>query len=181
MAQSSQAGHTGAVSPVLRASLVAALLAEALATAGCSSPPACAAAADSCMSPSPPRVTFATSINGGPASLAKDLTLPSYPVHPGEHLLVSVVVTVPRHVTVTALWLGICHDSWGWGPGDRPTGMNPILAHSRQPLPAGVRTFGLRWRLAEGRLGASSYLCTAWLSHQPPAAVARAIAVLALN
>jgi len=157
---------------------VAALVAGALAAVGCSSPSGCAAA---CMAPLPPRVMFATSINGGSAALAKDLTLPAYHVHPGEQLLMSVVVTVPRHVTVAALWLGICHDSWGWGPGDRPTGMNPILAHSRQPLPAGVRTFGLRWRLAEGRLGASWYLCTAWLSHQPPAAVARAIAVLALN
>ncbi len=131
------------------------------------------------MSPSPPRVTFATSINGGPASLAKDLTLPSYPVHPGEHLLVSVVVTVPRHVTVTALWLGICHDSWGLGPGHRPTGMNPILAHARQPLLAGAHTFGLRFRFPDGRAGASWYLCTAWLSH--PSDVARAIAVLTLH
>src|SRR5258708_39742300 len=146
MAQSSRAGHPGAVSPVLGASLWPALLAQALPTARGPSPPACAAAADSCMSPSPPRVTFATSINGGPASLAKDLTLPSYPVHPGEHLLVSVVVTVPRHVTVTALWLGICHDSWGLGPGHRPTAMNPLLAHGRPPLLARARTFGLRFR-----------------------------------
>src|SRR5260370_29436554 len=169
----------GRVGRALGASWLPALLPEPVGPAGGPSPPACAAAADSCMSPSPPRVTFATSINGGPASLAKDLTLPSYPVHPGEHLLVSVVVTVPRHVTVTALWLGICHDSWGLGPGHRPTGMNPILPHARQPLLAGAHTFGLRFRFPDGRAGASRYLCTAWLSH--PSDVARAIAVLTLH
>ena len=72
-------------------------------------------------------------------------------------------------------------DGRGWGPGDRPNGMNPILISSRQPLPAGMHTFGLRWRFPDGQLGASLYLCTAWLSQQPPWGFAGAIAVLQMG
>ena len=77
--------------------------------------------------------------------------------------------------------MGICQDSWGWGPGDRPTGMSPILISSRQPLPAGVHTFGVRWRFPARQSGTSFYLCTAWLSQEPLSGTAGAIAVLALN
>ena len=165
----------------LRASLAAALMSGLLAVAGCSSPPACAAAAGSCLSPLPPRVMFVTTINGHSAARPLPGPVPSFRVRPGEHLVMQVAVTVPRHVRVTALWVGVCKNSWGWGPGDRLTGMNPILTYSRRPLPAGVHTFGLRWRFREGRSGASLYLCVAWLSRNPSSGRAGAIAVLAPN
>jgi len=166
----------------LRASLAAALLTGALAAGGCSSapPPSCPPGA-LCPAPPAPPVIFTTTINGRTAARPLAGPVPSFPIRPGEHLVMQVAVTVPRHVRVTALWVGICKDSWGWGPGDRPTGMNPILTHSRQLLAAGMHTFGLRWRLPKAQLGASLYLCTAWLSQQPPSGSAGAIAVLALT
>jgi len=42
---------------------------------------------------------------------------------------------VPDHVKITALWFGISTGTWGSGRGGNPIGMNPILAHYRQPLP----------------------------------------------
>lgn len=107
--------------------------------------------------------------------------MPTYRVRPGEHLLMRVAVTVPAHVRVTALWLGIDAGALGMGPEDRPVGMHPILAHSRQPLSAGVHTFGLRWRVPRHLppSGLNLYLSSAWSSHQPPASVSGAIAVLA--
>jgi hypothetical protein len=148
--------------------------------ASCASPASGCPPGASCPPPPPPKVTFATTINGRYTPRPKDGAPPSYHVRPGEYLLMRVAVTVPRHVRVTALWFGISVGSWGWGPKG-PTGMNPILAHTRQPLSAGEHTFGLRWRIPAGRSGASLYLVTNWSSHQPPASVARAIATLALK
>ena len=135
----------------------------------------------SCPAPLPSRVIFTTTINGHTGARPLTGPVPSFQVRPAEHLVIRVALKVPRHVQVTALWLGICHDAWGWGQGDRPTGMNPILTYSRQPMPAGVHTFGLRWRLPEGLSAISLYLCSAWLSHDPPSGAAEAIAVLAVN
>ena len=173
------ASHTGAVSLVLRTALVAMVVAGVLAVAGCSSPPACAAAAGSCA----PRIVrwppFVTTVNGRSAVRTPVGPVPRFRVRPGERLVMQVAVKVPKHVLVTELWLGICKDSWGWGPGDRPTGMNPILYYSRRRLGAGLHTFGLRWRFPEGGLGARLLLCTAWLSQNPPSGSGGAIAVLA--
>jgi hypothetical protein len=172
-------GHTGAVIPILRASLAVAFAVGVLAACGCSfsssgCPPGapCPAAA--------PTVAFSTTINGKSAALPTDGHVPSYRVRPGEYLVIRVVVTVPSHVRVTALWFGISKGTWGNGP-EGPIGMNPILAHYRQPLSAGSHTFGLRWRLPPRHSGASLYLVTAWSSHQPSADVAQAITTLILT
>lgn len=126
-----------------------------------------------------PRVAFVPTINGVSFPPRKDGHVPSYQVRPGEHLVMSVAVTVPKHVKVTALWFGVSTGTWGSGP-DGPTGMNPVLAHYRQPLSAGSHTFGLRWRIPRRHSGASLYLTYAWNSDQPPVSSGGPVAVLAL-
>ena len=123
---------------------------------------------------------FTPTINGKYAALRKDGHVPSYRVRPGKYLVIRVAVTVPKHVKVTALWFGISQGTWGNGPNG-PIGMNPILAHYRQPLSAGSHTFGLRWRVPHRRSGAGLYLVFAWSSHQPPASVSGPVAQLLLN
>jgi len=91
-------------------------------------------------------VAFTPAINGVSFAPRKDGHVHSYWVRPGEHLVMRVAVTVPTHVTITALWFGISTGTWGNGPGG-PIGMNPILAHYRQVLSAGSHTFGLHWRV----------------------------------
>jgi hypothetical protein len=105
----------------------------------------------------------------------------SYRVHPGEDLAVRVEVVVPEHVTLTALWFGISTGTWGIGPGGRPTGMRPILAHYRHPVPTGSHMFTLRWRAPVHPPAATVYLTFAWSSHQPPASVSGPVAQLVLD
>jgi hypothetical protein len=105
--------------------------------------------------------------------------MPRYRIRPGEHLLMRVALTVPENLRLTELWLGISGGAWGSGPKGRPAGMRPVLAHPRQPLAAGVHTFGLRWRVPEGWSGHSMYLESVWSSDHPPASVAGGIAELA--
>jgi hypothetical protein len=90
----------------------------------------------------------------------------------------SVAATVPKDVKVTALWFGISTGTWGSGP-EGPTGMHPILARYRRPLPAGSHTFGLRWRIPRHHSSASLYLTFAWNSTRPRASVEGPVAVLA--
>ena len=155
----------------------------ALAVVNCSAPSRCPAGA-SCPSPPLPRLTYVMTINGQSVSLPKGGPVPRYHVRPGEHLLMKVAVTVPRHLRVMALWLGISTGTWGSGPKGRPVGMHPVLAHSRQSLSAGVHRFGLRWRVPEHPAPYwpfSLYVVSASSSHQPPAEVAGPIADLALR
>lgn len=121
-------------------------------------------------------VVFVPAINGKPATPRKDGHVSSYRVRTGELLVMRVTVTVPEHVRVTALWFGISRGTWGNGP-EGPTGMQPVLAHYREPLAAGTHTFGLRWHVPQ-RTGASLYLVFAWSSHQPPASVSGPVARL---
>lgn len=150
-----------------------------LAAGGCSSSPRCPPGA-SCPPLPLPRVTFTPAINGKPAVPRQDGHVPSYRVRPGEYLVMSVAVTVPEHVRVTVLWLGISNGTWGNGP-EGPVGMNPILAHYRQPLSAGSHALGLRWRIPQLHSGASLYLTFAWSSQQPPASVSGPVAQLIVN
>jgi hypothetical protein len=158
---------------------VAALVAGALAAVGCSpfSQRACA-----CAPALAPMLGYVTTINGQSGARPRGGPVPSLHVRPGEDLVMRVAVAVPRHLQVTALWLGISTGTWGGDAKGRPTGMNPILAHSRQSLSAGVHTFGLRWRVPEGRSGISLYLVCAYSTEQPPMGLgAGAIAALAVN
>jgi len=100
-------------------------------------------------------VTFIAAINGKSAPPRKDGHLPSYRVSAGRYLVMRVTVTVPRHVKVTALWLGISTGTWGNGPRGRPVGMSPVLAHYHQPLSTGSHTFALRWQITKHRSGTS--------------------------
>jgi hypothetical protein len=124
-------------------------------------------------------VVFIPTINGVSFAPRKDGHVPRVRVRPGEHLVMRVTVTVPRHVTITALWFGILADGWGDGPNG-PTDMNPVLAHYTQPLSTGSHTFGLHWRMPHRRAGTSLYLTYGWSSHQPDASVEGPIATLAL-
>lgn len=162
---------------ILRAGLVIALAVGILAAGGCGASPRCPPGA-SCPA-SGPRVAFLPAVNGVTFAPRKDGHIPRFRVSPGEHLVIRVVVTVPRHVTLTALWFGISAGAWGSGP-DGPTGMNPVLAHYALPLSAGSHTFGLTWRVPRRRGSDSVILTYAWSSHQPDASVAGPIATLAL-
>lgn len=120
---------------------------------------------------------FATTIDGQSASPTRVGRPRTYRVRSGEHLLVRVAVAVPRHVRLTALWLGISSGEWGADRKGRPIGMKPILAHSSDPLPAGVHTFVMHWRFPARWSGGALYLTTNWSSNQPPVDIAGAIAV----
>lgn len=163
---------------VLRAGLVTALAAGVFAAGGCSPSPDCPPGA-SCP-PTAPNVTFIPTINGASFAPRKDGHVPRFRVRPGEDLVMRVAVTVPAHVTITALWFGISTGTWGGGPNG-PTGMDPILAHYTLPLSTGSHMFGLHWRLPHRRPGTSLYLTYAWSSHRPDASVSGPIATLALS
>lgn len=149
-----------------------------LTVVACSAPPRCPAGA-SCPVAAP-RVTFIPTINGVSFAPRTDGHVPSYRVRPREHLMMRVAVTVPKNVTITALWFGISTGTWGSGPNGSPVGMNPVLAHYTLPLSAGSHTFGLHWLVPHRRPGTSLYLTYAWSAHQPPASVEGAVATLAL-
>ena len=160
-------GHTGLVTPVLRASLVATLLAGVLAAGGCSSSPSCGNMP--CPYTVTTRLMYVVTVNGRSASLSRHGIPPSFRVRSGQHLHITVVVTVPRHATVTALSLGISAKGFGGSP-QRPIGVRPILARSGQQLATGRHTFGLRWRIPEDQLvdqpGASLDLVSVWSTSQ---------------
>jgi hypothetical protein len=149
-----------------------------LTVVGCSAPPRCPPGA-SCP-PVVPRVRFIPTINGVSVAPDADGHVPSYRVRPREDLVMRVAVTVPRNVTITALWFGISTGTWGSGPDGTPVGMNPVLAHYTLALSAGSHTFGLRWRIPHRRPGTTLYLTYAWSARQPPARVAGPVATLAL-
>jgi hypothetical protein len=107
--------------------------------------------------------------------------VPGYRVRPGGYLVMSVAVAVPKHLRLTALWLGISTGTWGNGPGGHPTGMRPILVHSSRSLSTGVHTFALRWRVPKNRSGSSVFLTMAWTSRQPSVSVSGPVAQLRLS
>ena len=92
-------------------------------------------------------------------------------------MLVKVVVTLPRNLKVTALWLGISAGPYGFSQKHRPVNLNPILARSRETLTGGSHTFTLQWRVPEHRHG-PLLLMSDWASVQPSAEVAGPIASL---
>ena len=159
------AGHTGEVIGAVRTSLVATVLAGVLAAGGCSSSPGCSAGT-LCPSVAPFRVTFIVTANGRAASPSRNG--PRLNVRAGRVAVINVVVSVPRRARVSALWLGISTGSVGGGPNG-PSGVDPVLVHSRQVLTAGRHSFRLRWRApAQARPGSRLYLAAAWASRQPP-------------
>ena len=149
---------------VIRASLLAVVLAGVLAAGGCSSAPRCTSGA-LCPAAAPFRVTFTVTANGRPSSPSRNL--PRLNVRAGRLVVISVVVSLPGRARVSALWLGISTGTVGGGPNG-PTGINPVLVHSRQVLTAGRHSFRLRWRApANAPSGSRLYLAAAWASRQP--------------
>jgi hypothetical protein len=98
---------------------------------------------------SAPSVHFVVSVNGHHGYHRGH----TFVVRPGELVTIDVEVTVPRHATVTALWLGISTGTYGvthprgtYGNVDlRPIGIRQMLEHARQALRAGRHTFTLKW------------------------------------
>jgi len=89
---------------------------------------------------------------------------------PGEKLQMKVAVSILSHLRLTALWLGINTDTYGWGggPNGQPTDMHPILAHVDQQLLPGEHRFVLRWLVPGARSSGSFFLVSAWSSHHSP-------------
>ncbi|MGH3121806.1 MAG: hypothetical protein ACRDND_12390 [Streptosporangiaceae bacterium] len=111
-------------------------------------------------------MTFAVTVNGRPAAPSRNL--PRLDIRAGRLVVISVTVAVPKRARVSALWLGISTGTVGGGTNG-PTGVDPILVHSRQVLTAGPHSFRLRWRApATIRPGSRLYLAAEWASRQPP-------------
>jgi hypothetical protein len=90
---------------------------------------------------------------------------PRYVIVPGEDLAITVEVTVPAHVTLTGLWLGITNDWLSPGlEGEGPPDMSPILAaRTGTPLGPGTYQFRLHWAVPAGlRPGDSRQLSVQW-------------------
>ena len=163
-AQPPSPSYPAGMRAVIRASLVAAVLAGVLAAGGCSSSPRCPADA-SCPAAGLFRVTFTVTVNGRPSSPSRNL--PRLNVRAGL-VVINVEVSVPGRARVSALWLGISTGTVGGSP-DGPTGIDLVLVHSRQVLTAGSHSFRLRWRApAKTRPGSRRYLAAAWASRQRP-------------
>jgi hypothetical protein len=109
--------------------------------------------------------------------MTKNGEAPRIQVRPGQHVLIKVVVTLPRNIKVTALWLGISSGPYGFSQKHRPANLDPILARSRKTLTGGSHTFRLQWRIPEHRRG-PLLLMSDWSSLQPSAEVAGPIASL---
>jgi len=114
----------------------------------------------------PFRLSFTVAVNG--RSMVTPLPggrgpFPSFAVAHGENLAINVAVSVPAHATVTSLWLGVTEGAYGVLRDGRPTGLSPILAHSRRPLTAGLHVFTLRWTVPAGiRPGTNAWLTVTW-------------------
>ena len=85
---------------MVRASLVAAVLAGVLAAGGCSPAPRCPAGA-SCPAAAPFRVTFTVTLNGRPSSPSRNL--PRLNIRAGQLVVINVVMGVPGRARVSAL------------------------------------------------------------------------------
>ena len=107
----------------------------------------------------PPGPSYTVTVNGQ----TEAHRLPRYVITPGENLAIILDVTVPAHVTMTALWLGITNGELSPGP-DGPSNMSPILvARPHARLLPGVHRFRLRWVVPGGlRPGSSRQLSAEW-------------------
>lgn len=83
---------------------------------------------------------------------------PRFVIAAGQEMKITVDVTVPGHVRVTRLWIGVAKGSYAIG--SRPSGLRPILAHSTKPLTRGSHIFTFHWAAPEGMRGIN--LVAAW-------------------
>lgn len=132
--------------------------------------------------PPVPELSYTVSLNGQTRSAPATGALPLFTIIPGERLTITVVVTVPAHVTVTAMWLGITNGVLSPRP-DGPADMSPILAAgTRVPLRPGPHRFVLHWTVPAGlRPGTSRQLSAEWAWPGPqPGEAEREVAVFAV-
>jgi hypothetical protein len=125
------------------------------------------------------RVSFTVTVNGQRRTRPKNAPPPVFTFHRGEHLSIKVGVLVQQHAKVTNLWLGITRGKLGSpGPGgQRPAGLQPVLAHSPGQLTPGPHTFRLAWTMpAHLPRGGSVLLAAGW--QQPNASIGSFIAEL---
>jgi hypothetical protein len=111
-----------------------------------------------------PELSYVVTVNGQTQMHPTGApTLPRYVIAPGENLTITVEVTVPAHVTLTGLWLGITNGMLSPRP-EGPADMSPILAaRTRTPLGPGAHRFQLHWAVpAELRPGTSRQLSVQW-------------------
>jgi hypothetical protein len=127
--------------------------------------------------PRAPRLAYTIIVKGETQELpARGSAPPRIVVSPGEDLSLTVDVTVPEHVTVTDLWLGITD-----GVLSGHANMSPLLAASTDTtLNPGAHRFTLRWVVpADLRPGAGRQLSAQWAwPGQVPGAAQRIIAEL---
>jgi hypothetical protein len=124
-----------------------------------------------------PGLSYTVTVNGR----TEAHRLPGYVISPGEDLAITVDVTVPAHVPVTGLWLGITD-----GVLSGPASMSPILAaRTGTRLLPGVHRFRLHWVVPGGlRPGASRQLSAGWAwagGQWPPGAAEGIIAGLGVQ
>ena len=129
----------------------------------------------------PFRLSFTMAVNGQARVFPKGGAPLSLTVTPGQRLGIRIGVVVPARAKVTALWLGISKGAFGTPGrnGQRPSGVRPILVHTRRPLTAGLHTFGLTWTApVQFPRGTSLKLIAAWGTKQGDASVSQIVAVL---
>ena len=131
----------------------------------------------------PVELSYAVTVNGH-TQLIPGRTLPGYVITPGENLTMTVDVTIPPHITLTGLWLGITNGvltSRPTGPAD----MSPILAASTgTPLGPGRHRFGMHWVVPTALSpGTDRQLSVewAWSNQAGPATAERIVAELAVQ
>ena len=127
------------------------------------------------------RMSLTVTVNGQSRARPKNGPPPVFTLHPGEQLNIRVGVLVQEHAKVTNLWLGIARDRLGSpGPdGQRPAGLQPVLAHAPGQLTPGPHTFRLAWTMpAHLPRGGSVLLAAGW--QQPNASIGSFIAEFVL-
>jgi hypothetical protein len=131
----------------------------------------------------PVALSYVVTVNGQ-TQLSPGGTRPRYLITPGENLTMTVDVTIPPHITLTGLWLGITNDVLAprsTGPAD----MSPILvASTRAPLGPGQHRFGMHWVVPAALLpGTDRQLSVewAWSNQAGPAIAERIVAELAVQ
>jgi hypothetical protein len=130
----------------------------------------------------PPGPSYTVSVNGQTRAVPATGTQPLFTIIPGERLTITVEMTVPAHVTVTALWLGITNGVLSPRP-DGPANMSPILAAStRVRLRPGPHRFVLHWTAPTGlRPGTSRQLSAEWAWSGQQGGAEREVVVFAVR
>lgn len=126
-------------------------------------------------------LTYTVAVNGRSHAFAENGSPPTFAVALGEPLTIDVGVRVPARAEVRVLWLGISRGILSSpGPdGQQPAGMRPALAHTLQPLAAGLHTFSLTWTVPAGLRARTVLLVAGWTTKQQDAAVGEPVALLA--